>query len=63
MVCFFFSFFTLIYHFIQVQRSVDSKFKTAIERYRDDVDLQNAIDAVQENVCIGRDTLLLMVTF
>lgn len=42
---------------------MDNKFKTAIERYRDDVDLQNAIDAVQENVCIGRDALLLMVTF
>ena len=56
-------FCTLICHCIQVQKSVDSKFKTAIERYRDDVDLQNAIDAVQENVCIGRDALLLRVTF
>ena len=36
----------------QVRKSVDSQFKKAINKYRDDVDLQNAIDAVQKNVCV-----------
>lgn len=34
----------------QVQKSVDSQFKKAIEQYRDNIDLQNAIDSVQESV-------------
>lgn len=37
----------------QVQKSVDNQFKKAIEQYRDDPDLQNAIDAVQEGVSKG----------
>ena len=37
----------------QVQKSVDNQFKSAIEQYRDDPDLQNAIDAVQEGVSKG----------
>lgn len=37
----------------QVQKSVDNQFKKAIEKYRDDPDLQNAIDAVQEGVSEG----------
>ena len=28
----------------------DSQFKKAIEQYRDNIDLQNAIDSVQESV-------------
>ena len=34
----------------QVQKSVDNQFKKAIEQYRDDPDLQNAIDSVQKGV-------------
>ena len=40
--------FTLFDH--QVQKSVDKQFKKAIEQYRDNIDLQNAIDSVQEGV-------------
>lgn len=39
----------------QVQKSVDNQFKKAIEQYRDDPDLQNAIDAVQEGVSHWRN--------
>ena len=42
------TFFFFLYQ--QVQKSVDNQFKKAIEKYRDDADLQNAIDAVQEGV-------------
>ena len=43
----------------QVQKSVDNQFKSAIEQYRDDPDLQNAIDAVQEGVSKGTILILL----
>lgn len=42
----------------EVQKSVDSQFKKAIEQYRDNIDLQNAIDSVQESFqCCGSSDL------
>ena len=34
----------------QVKKSVDNQFKKAIEEYRSNIDLQNAIDSVQKGV-------------
>ena len=44
--------FFINYYFLdlQVQKSIDNQFKKAIEQYRDNIDLQNAIDSVQEGV-------------
>lgn len=46
------SFFFINYYFLdlQVKTSIDNQFKKAIEQYRDNIDLQNAIDSVQEGV-------------
>lgn len=42
----------------EVQKSVDNQFKNAIEQYRDNIDLQNAIDSVQESFqCCGSSDL------
>ncbi|XP_068710504.1 tetraspanin-33-like [Montipora foliosa] len=42
----------------EVQKSIDNQFKLAIEEYRDNIDLQNAIDSVQENFqCCGSTDL------
>ena len=42
---------------------MDNQFKKAIEKYRDDPDLQNAIDAVQEGVSTFYSSSLMSVNF